>query len=103
MSHRVILRRSFARPYDEDIDCPTWMDWFHGGLQFQTEHHLVPRMPRHKLRKFRSEVVKPFCEAHGLTHDAPSFWEANAQVWRTLKVGSVPSSSGVCRTSTYER
>ena len=39
----------------------------------------MPRMPRHKLRKFRSEVVKPFCEEHGLTHDSPSFWEANAQ------------------------
>ena len=36
-----------------DIDCPPWLDWFHGGLQFQTEHHLVPRMPRHKLRRFR--------------------------------------------------
>ncbi len=43
-----------------DIDCSKYMDWFHGGLQFQTEHHLVPRMPRHKLRKFREEVVKPF-------------------------------------------
>ena len=32
---------------------------FHGGLQFQTEHHLVPRMPRHKLRKFRNDVVGP--------------------------------------------
>jgi fatty acid desaturase len=71
-----------------DIDCQAWMDWFHGGLQFQTEHHLVPRMPRHKLRKFRAEVVKPFCAAHGLAHDQPSFWEANVEVWRTLKASA---------------
>ena len=34
-----------------DIDCPTCMDWFHGGLQFQLEHHLFPRVPRWKLRE----------------------------------------------------
>ena len=71
-----------------DIDCPPWLDWFHGGLQFQTEHHLVPRMPRHKLRRFREEVVKPFCDEHGLKHDCPSFWEANVEVWRTLKASA---------------
>jgi delta8-fatty-acid desaturase len=71
-----------------DIDCPTWLDWFHGGLQFQTEHHLVPRMPRHKLRRFREEVVKPFCDEHGLQHDSPSFWEANKEVWNTLKASA---------------
>lgn len=34
-----------------NVDCPWWMDWFHGGLQFQIEHHLFPRIPRHNLRK----------------------------------------------------
>ena len=71
-----------------DIDCPKWLDWFHGGLQFQTEHHLVPRMPRHKLRKFREEVIKPFCAEHGLTHDQPGFLAANAEVWRTLRASA---------------
>ena len=71
-----------------DIDCPPWLDWFHGGLQFQAEHHLVPRMPRHKLRRFREEVVKPFCDEHGLKHDCPSFWEANVEVWRTLEASA---------------
>ena len=23
--------------------CPPWLDWFHGGLHFQIEHHLFPR------------------------------------------------------------
>ena len=34
-----------------DIACPEWMDWFHGGLQFQLEHHIFPRVPRWNLRK----------------------------------------------------
>eukprot|EP00919_Chromeraceae_sp_WS-2016_P021433 GHVR01050600.1.p1 GENE.GHVR01050600.1~~GHVR01050600.1.p1 ORF type:complete len:246 (+),score=-10.23 GHVR01050600.1:3713-4450(+) len=33
-----------------NVDCPKWMDWFHGGLQFQIEHHLFPRLPRFNLR-----------------------------------------------------
>jgi fatty acid desaturase len=28
-----------------NVDCPEWLDWFHGGLQFQIEHHLFPRVP----------------------------------------------------------
>ncbi|CAJ0909738.1 5479_t:CDS:2, partial [Entrophospora sp. SA101] len=43
-----------------DVDCPWWMDWFHGGLQFQVIHHLFPRMPRHNLRKCQSLVMQ-FC------------------------------------------
>ncbi|ONM41438.1 Delta(8)-fatty-acid desaturase 2 [Zea mays] len=34
-----------------DVACPPWMDWFHGGLQFQVEHHLFPRLPRCHLRR----------------------------------------------------
>jgi hypothetical protein len=41
-----------------DVDCPEWMDWFHGGLQFQVIHHLFPRMPRHNLRKAQKLVIK---------------------------------------------
>ena len=26
------------------------LDWVHIGLQFQIEHHLFPRLPRHNLR-----------------------------------------------------
>ena len=27
-----------------NILCSSWMDWFHGGLQFQIEHHLFLRL-----------------------------------------------------------
>ena len=39
-----------------DIDCPRYMDWFHGGLQYQVIHHLYPRIPRHRLRELRKKV-----------------------------------------------
>ena len=69
-----------------DIECPKYLDWFHGGLQFQVEHHLCPRLPRHKLRDFRDEVIKPYMKKNGLKNfDSVGFLEANVQVWKTLK------------------
>eukprot|EP00555_Chaetoceros_dichaeta_P006651 CAMPEP_0198267604 /NCGR_PEP_ID=MMETSP1447-20131203/33765_1 /TAXON_ID=420782 /ORGANISM="Chaetoceros dichaeta, Strain CCMP1751" /LENGTH=517 /DNA_ID=CAMNT_0043958273 /DNA_START=102 /DNA_END=1655 /DNA_ORIENTATION=+ len=59
-----------------DVSCPPWMDWAHGGLNFQLEHHLFPRIPRWKLRslmplvdeifnKYDIPVVRvPFIEAN---------------------------------------
>ena len=69
-----------------DIECPKYLDWFHGGLQFQVEHHLCPRLPRHKLRDFREEVIKPYAKKNGLKNfHSVGFFEANVQVWKTLK------------------
>lgn len=68
-----------------DVDCSPNMDWFHGGLQFQAIHHLLPRIPRHNLRKLREEEVLPFCKRHGLEYKHCNFVEANKLVIRTLK------------------
>ncbi|CAH9106341.1 unnamed protein product [Cuscuta epithymum] len=67
-----------------NISCPHWMDWFHGGLQFQIEHHLFPRLPRCHLRKV-SPFVKELCKKHGLPYACVSFWEANRLTVRTLR------------------
>ena len=56
--------------------CPAWLDWFHGGLQFQIEHHLFPRMPRHNLRA-ASHLVKPACLRLGLRYHCPSFFQVS--------------------------
>ena len=53
--------------------CPVWLDWFHGGLQFQIEHHLFPGLPRHNLRK-ASLLVHPLCRDLGLHYHSPSFF-----------------------------
>lgn len=52
--------------------CPAWLDWFHGGLQFQIEHHLFPALPRHNLRK-ASLLVQPLCQEFNLHYHSPSF------------------------------
>ncbi|KAH7298974.1 hypothetical protein KP509_25G067500 [Ceratopteris richardii] len=67
-----------------NLSTPSWMDWFHGGLQFQVEHHLFPRLPRHNLRKI-SGLVKSLCAKHGLPYTSVSFWEANVMIIHTLR------------------
>ncbi|XP_058100199.1 delta(8)-fatty-acid desaturase-like [Magnolia sinica] len=67
-----------------DIDCPSWMDWFHGGLQFQIEHHLFPRLPRCHFRKIKP-IVKALCKKHNLPYTDPSFWQANVMTVGTLR------------------
>ena len=67
-----------------NISCPTWMDWFHGGVQFQIEHHLFPQMPRGQLRKI-SSFVKDLCKKHNLPYNVASFTTANVLVFRTFR------------------
>ncbi|KAK3014614.1 hypothetical protein RJ639_009113 [Escallonia herrerae] len=67
-----------------NITCSEWMDWFHGGLQFQVEHHLFPRLPRCHLRTVSPFVVE-LCRKHGLPYDSASFWKANELTVKTLR------------------
>ncbi|KAF4670450.1 Delta 8 Fatty Acid Desaturase [Perkinsus chesapeaki] len=66
-----------------DISCPWWMDWFHGGLQFQAAHHVFPRSPRHKARQL-SMILKRFCNKYGIVYNEVGFIEANRMVLTTL-------------------
>jgi len=68
-----------------DVDCPEWLDWLHGGLQFQVVHHLFPRIPRHYLREVRDKYVIPFAKKWNLKYHHYTFIEANVKVLETLK------------------
>ncbi|KAL6982048.1 Delta 8 Fatty Acid Desaturase [Sarracenia purpurea var. burkii] len=75
-----------------DISCSTWMDWFHGGLQFQLEHHLFPRLPRCHLRTI-SPLVKELCKKHNLPYRSLSFYEANVMTIKTLRDAAMQARS----------
>jgi len=68
-----------------DVDCSPMMDWFHGGLQYQIEHHLFPRMPRPHLRRCMEEFIVPFCKKHNIRHHKPSFYQATVETILHLK------------------
>ncbi|KAH7323654.1 fatty acid desaturase-domain-containing protein [Rhexocercosporidium sp. MPI-PUGE-AT-0058] len=67
-----------------DVDCPAWLDWMHGGLQFQTIHHLFPTMPRHNLRA-ASEEVKVWSKDVGVQYEVYGFVECNGKVLSRLE------------------
>lgn len=62
-----------------DVDCPEWLDFFHGGLQFQAIHHLYPRMPRHNLRRAQ-KLVQAFCEETEIPYALYGFIGGNKEV-----------------------
>jgi delta8-fatty-acid desaturase len=62
-----------------DVDCPEWLDFIHGGLQFQAIHHLYPRIPRHNLRRTQ-KLVQDFCQDVNIPYALYGFVDGNKQV-----------------------
>ncbi|OXV07271.1 hypothetical protein Egran_04967 [Elaphomyces granulatus] len=62
-----------------DVDCPTWLDFIHGGLQFQAIHHLYPRIPRHNLRRTQ-KLVMEFCHEVDIPYAIYTFVDGNKEV-----------------------
>lgn len=67
-----------------NIALPRALDWTFGGLQYQVEHHLFPRLPAEKLRALAPRVMA-LCAAHGLPYNTASFWDANRQLYAVLR------------------
>ncbi|KAF2194458.1 fatty acid/sphingolipid desaturase [Zopfia rhizophila CBS 207.26] len=80
-----------------DIDCPAWLDFLHGGLQFQAVHHLFPRVPRHNLRHAQALVLK-FCEKTGVRYQRHGFVKGNQVVLGRLgEVAKMLETLGQCQ------
>jgi delta8-fatty-acid desaturase len=67
-----------------DVDCPQWLDFVHGGLQFQAIHHLYPRIPRHNLRRTQN-LVQDFCDDVNIPYAIYGFVDGNKQVLGRLE------------------
>ena len=67
-----------------DIECYPWLDFIHGGLQFQIEHHLFPRLPRHRLREAKAKI-QALCKKHNVPYRSKTFYEANLEIIKQLK------------------
>nr|XP_060626636.1 acyl-CoA (8-3)-desaturase-like [Anolis sagrei ordinatus] len=59
-------------------------DWFTGHLNFQIEHHLFPRMPRHNFWK-AAPLVKSLCHKYGIEYKCKPLLTAFADILHTLK------------------
>eukprot|EP00927_Polykrikos_kofoidii_P031229 TRINITY_DN2688_c0_g1_i1.p1 TRINITY_DN2688_c0_g1~~TRINITY_DN2688_c0_g1_i1.p1 ORF type:complete len:587 (-),score=85.99 TRINITY_DN2688_c0_g1_i1:59-1756(-) len=56
-----------------NVATPPCLDWIHIGLQFQIEHHILPRLPRHNLRIAR-DLVKEVCKKHNIHYHESGFF-----------------------------
>lgn len=86
-----------------DIDCPQWLDFFHGGLQFQAIHHLFPRMPRHNFRRAQ-KLVQEFCDDVGIPYALYGFVDGSKEVISRLdEVGRQARILAKCQRTIAER
>jgi delta8-fatty-acid desaturase len=62
-----------------------WLgDWLHGGLEFQIEHHIFPRLPKYSLMRCRDEYIRPFATKWGIPYASTGFFPALYDTWRLL-------------------
>ncbi|MQA14334.1 MAG: acyl-CoA desaturase [Pseudonocardiaceae bacterium] len=64
-------------------------DWMLGGLNYQIEHHLFPRMPRPNLRRV-APMVREFCRARGIAYTETGLLTSYAQTLRHLHAAGRP-------------
>ena len=63
--------------------------WFTGGLNFQIEHHLFPRLPRHSYDAVAPRV-RAACAAHGVRYEQLSLAGSTLLVLRHLQAMGRP-------------
>ncbi|MCJ1330985.1 hypothetical protein MMC10_007672 [Thelotrema lepadinum] len=86
-----------------DVECPKWLDFIHGGLQFQAIHHLFPRIPRHNLRRTQ-KLVQEFCREVGIPYALYGFVDGNEKVIGRLgEVGRQAAILTKCQQAIVEK
>jgi fatty acid desaturase len=80
--HRQVLtsRNVFAHPVT---------DFWYGGLNYQIEHHLFPRMPRNKLRAAQP-IVKDFCRELSIAYHETSVLQSYGEILEHLHEVGAP-------------
>lgn len=58
-------------------------DFWYGGLNYQIEHHLFPKIPRCRLKKAQ-RLVEPFCESRSIAYRKQPVRETIADVFKYL-------------------
>uniref|UniRef100_A0A3B3V2P2 acyl-CoA (8-3)-desaturase n=1 Tax=Poecilia latipinna TaxID=48699 RepID=A0A3B3V2P2_9TELE len=64
-----------------NIEKSFFNDWFSGHLNFQIEHHLFPRMPRHNYHLVAPRV-RALCDKHGISYQMKTLWRGMTDVVR---------------------
>jgi fatty acid desaturase len=64
-------------------------DFWYGGLNYQIEHHLFPKIPRNRLGEAQT-IVKAFCDAHSLPYYETGLLQSYRELLQHLHQVSAP-------------
>jgi fatty acid desaturase len=64
-------------------------DFWYGGLNYQIEHHLFPRMPRNKLKEAQP-IIRDFCRDHCIAYHETSVLQSYKEILRHLHAVGAP-------------
>jgi delta8-fatty-acid desaturase len=67
-----------------NVTLPEFADPLFGGLQFQVEHHLFPRLPAQALRALQPRI-RALAAAHSLPYNEKTFSGACTHLYETLR------------------
>jgi linoleoyl-CoA desaturase len=78
------------------------VNWYVGGLNFQIEHHLFPKIS-HVHYPAISKIVQKHCEINGVDYNySPTMWKAVTSHWRFMKhLGKKPENLETATTSFF--
>ena len=68
-------------------------DFWYGGLNYQIEHHLFPRLPRNKLKEAQP-IVKGFCRRHDISYHETSVLQSYREILQHLHEVGAPLRKG---------
>jgi len=54
-------------------------DFLYGGLNYQIEHHLFPRLARNRLKQAQA-ITRPYCAAHSISYHETSWLQSYREV-----------------------
>ena len=73
------------------------VDFWYGGINYQIEHHLFPRIPRSRLRQARS-IIRPFCKRNGFTYYETGVIQTYRDILIHMRDASLPLRTKGART-----
>jgi len=77
VAHQVVTTRN--------IDLSSWLlNYMCGGMQYQIEHHIFPRIPLYKLGEVKP-IVQQYCAERGLEYREESLWEITKRNYKTVE------------------
>jgi len=76
-AHQVITTRN--------IDLQSWfLNYICGGMQYQIEHHIFPRIPLYKLSTVKP-LVEKLCAERGIEYRQENLWDISKRNYRNIE------------------